>query len=180
MHLFVKLFPLLALLAHIGLWVVAMTTLGGLEGPYPAQFDLEGNPTRFTEGGAWIMPAIGLFILFMAVFVVSVTRRLAVARPGVVNVPRKREWLQLPEEARLRVLEPVSSLLYGIALFTNLMLISFVFDSFAIATGQSVAMPASRLWVAILGIAVLIVLSYVQIRRKIGDEARALRRQNLG
>jgi hypothetical protein len=60
------------------------------------------------------------------------------------------------------------------------MLISFVFDSFAIATRQSVAMPASRLWVAILGIAVLIVLSYVQIRRKIGDEARALRRQNLG
>jgi hypothetical protein len=177
MRTLVKLFPLFALLAHIALWVVALTTVGRLEGPYPTGFDAQGNPTTLTEGGAWILPAVGLFILFMAVFVVAVTRRLSEVRPAVVNIPRKRDWVQLPTDARLRVLEPWNSLLYGIALFANLMLISFVFDTFAVATRQAVSMPESRLWIALIGIVVLIALSYLQLRRRIGDELRAMRRQ---
>jgi len=166
-----KLLPLLALVAHITLWVVALTTLGTIDGPYPTKFDLAGQPTQYSEGGAWLLPAVGLFILFMAVFVVSVTRRLAVSRPGVVNVPLKRLFVTLTPEDRLVAVEPVAELLYAIAFFTNLLLASITLDAYDIATGVGDSMPSWKLIAALGGLAVLIAVFTIRMRRRIVDRA---------
>lgn len=180
MSYFVRLFPVLAVVAHGALWFVAMTTLGRLEGPYPTKFDAAGHPSHYSEGGAWILPVLGLFVLVMALGVAALGRYLAVKRPEIVNLPRKREWLKLPVEARLRVMAPVKTLLYGIALFTNLLMLSIVIDTYAVAIGQATSLPTTRLYLAVGGILILIALSWVQIRRKVGDELRVMRRDAQG
>lgn len=162
-----KLLPLLALVAHIALWVVALTTLGGVSGPYPTKFDLAGQPIQYAEGGAWILPAVGLFVLVMAVFVVSVTRRLAQSRPAVVNVPLKRLFVTLSPEDRLVAVEPVSEMLYAIAFFTNLLLISITLDAYDIATGVGDSMPSWKLFAALGGLAILIGIFTIKTRRRI-------------
>lgn len=167
MNAVLKLLPLLALVAHVTLWIVAMTTLGSLEGPYPTKFDLSGQPTQYAEGGAWVLPAVGLFVLFMAVFVVSVTRRLAVSRPGVVNVPLKRLFVTLTPEDRLVAVEPMSEMLYAIAFFTNLLLASIALDAWDIATGVGHSMPSWKLVAALGGLAVLIAVFTIRTRRRI-------------
>lgn len=167
MNAVLKLLPLLALVAHITLWVVALTTLGSIDGPYPTKFDMSGQPTQYSEGGAWLLPAVGLFILFMAVFVVSVTRRLAVSRPGVVNVPLKRLFVTLSPEDRLIAVEPVSEMLYAIAFFANLLLASIALDAYDIATGVGHAMPSWKLIAALGGLAVLIATFTIRMRRRI-------------
>lgn len=167
MNAILKLLPLLALIAHVTLWVVAMTTLGSLEGPYPTKFDLAGAPTQYAEGGAWLLPAVGLFILFMAVFVVAVTRKLALSRPSVVNVPMKRLFVTLSPEDRLVAVEPVAEMLYGIAFFTNLLLASIVLDAYDIATGVGHAMPAWKLVAALGGLGLLIAVFTIRMRRRI-------------
>lgn len=167
MNAALKLLPLFALVAHIALWVVAMTTLGGLSGPYPTKFDLAGQPIRYAEGGAWLLPAVGLFVLVMAIFVVSVTRRLALSRPGIVNVPLKRLFVTLTPEDRLIAVEPVSEMLYAIALFTNLLLVSITLDAYDIATGVGDSMPSWKLFAALGGLAILIGTFTVKMRRRI-------------
>jgi hypothetical protein len=176
---FPRLVPLLALLSQIALWVVAATTLGRLEGPYPTQFDVNGQPTAFGEGGFWVLPLVGFALLLTAILVVAGSRRLAVTHPRLVNVPRKRDWMRLPPDRRLATLEPISSLVYGLALFANLLFITVVGDMHAVATGALTEIPQSKALFAIGGIILWIALSMLRMRLTIIEEVRRVRRAEL-
>lgn len=173
---FRRFFPVLALASNVALWVVATVTLGRIEGPYPTGFDAAGQPDRFAEGDFWLFPLVGLFLLLFAIFVVAGSHRLAVVRPALVNVPRKRDWLRLPTPNRLRALEPLSSLVYGLALFANLLFVSVTLDTYGVATGALTRLPETKLLVAVGGVILWIVLSMLRFRQAVGDEVRAARR----
>ncbi len=173
---FSRLVPLLALIAQVVLWVVATTTIGSIEGPYPTHFDASGQPDKFGEGNHWILPVVGLAMILTAIFVVAGSRRLAVSHPGFVNIPRKIHWMRLPVENRLRALEPLSSLAYGLALFANLLFISVVLDIYSVATGAMTRLPETKVFIAVGGMIVWIVLSMLRLKQAVGDEVRLVRR----
>jgi len=176
---FSRLVPLLALIAQLVLWVVATTTLGAIAGPYPTHFDAAGRPDKFSEGEHWILPVMGLVMILTAILVAAGSRRLAVSHPGFVNIPRKIHWMRLPVENRLRALEPLSSLMYGLALFANLLFISVVLDIYSVATGAMTRLPETKVLIAVGGMIVWIVLSMLRLKQAVGDEVRLVRRAEL-
>lgn len=176
---FSRLVPLLALIAQMVLWVVATTTLGSIEGPYPTHVDASGQPDRFSEGGHWVLPIVGLALILTAILVVAGSRHLTVSHPGYVNIPRKIHWMRLPIESRLRALEPLSNLVYGLALFANLLFISVVLDSYGVATGAMTSMPETKVIIAVGGMIIWIVLSMLRMKQAVGDEVRLVRRAEI-
>lgn len=166
--------PLLAL-AHIGLWVSAAMTLGTFQGRWPAHFGADGQPDAWTAGPWWFLPLIATAMTALFIGALFLARRLARTSPQWVNLPRKRDWLALPADARLRALRPAEGLLLGFALFMNLTFVSITLDSYAIARGAQAAMSMAKVITILVCMAIWLVLSIIRIRQAIGDEVRAQR-----
>jgi len=170
-RIFPRLLPLFALIAHIALWVMAATTLGRL--------DATTQPSTFGQGDFWVLPAVGLVLILSAILVVAGSRRLAVTHPGFVNVPRKRDWMRLPVASRLATLEPVASLVYGLAFFANLLFIAVVVDMHAVATGVLTEMPQSKALLAVIGLMAWIALSMLRMRQTDLEEVKRIQRSDV-
>ena len=174
--MFQRLLPFFLVAAHGTLWAVSALTLGKLTTPYPTHFDAGGQPDAWSDGSWWLLPLIGLFVAIIFFLVVPLVRRLAATSPQWVNMPRKRDWVALPLDGRLRSLRAAEGLVLGVALFTNLFLVSVVLDSYAIATGVQTSMSMMKIGVIIATMAVWTVLSVLRIRQAVGDEVRLARK----
>ena len=166
--------PLLVL-AHVALWVVSALTLGALERPWPSHFGLDGKPDAWTDSHWWLVPAIATVMTALLVGGLFLGRRLARTSPQWVNLPRKKDWLALAPDARLRAMRPAEGLLLGFALFMNLAFVSITLDTYAIARGAQGAMSMAKVITILVCMIVWLVLSIVRIRQAIGDEVRAAR-----
>jgi len=174
--MFQRLLPFFLVAAHGTLWAVSALTLGKLATPYPTHFDASGQPDAWTEGAWWLLPLIGLFVAVFFALVVPLARRLATTSPEWVNMPRKRDWVKLPLEGRLRSLRAAEGLVLGVALFTNLFLVSVVLDSYAIATGVQASMSMPKIIVIVATMIIWTILSLLRIRQAVSDEVRAARK----
>ena len=173
--MFQRMLPVLLALAHVALWAAAFTTLGTLEGPYPTHFDLEGRPNAWTDAGWWLLPLIGLGITAVLLGAVMLGRRLVVSSPQWVNMPKKYEWVRLPVEARLRSFKAATALVFGFAVFVNLMLVSVTLDTYAVARGAQEGISVAKMVLVLVCLAVWLVLSVLRIRQVVREEVRLAR-----
>lgn len=173
--MFQRILPLLLLVAHVALWAAAYLTLGKLVGPYPVHFDVSGQPDRWSEAGWWLHPVLALAVSLLLVGAVRLARRLAVKSPHWVNIPRKADWVKLPVEGRLRALRALEGLVFGLALFVNLLFVSITLDTYGVATGVQAGLSVTKLVVVFLCLVVWLVLSVLRVRQAVGDEVRLSR-----
>ncbi len=96
-------------LAFVGLGVQLGMSLPEV---YPVHFDISGEPTRWEERGK------GMWVLLVAVGIISfgqlhIFQRFVVTNPEMtlLNVPHKKEFLQLPLERRLPVARRLNRML---------------------------------------------------------------------
>jgi hypothetical protein len=174
--MFQRLLPILLLIAHVSLWAAAILTLGKLEGPYPTHFDLQGQPDAWSEAGWWLYPLLTAAISGVLIGAVWLGRRLARTSPEWVNMPRKRDWVALSVEARLRSFKAAEGLVFGFAVFLNLLCISLVLDTYGVATGVQPGLSVTKMVLVLVCMAVWLVLSLLRIRQAVGDEVRHARR----
>ena len=172
--MFQRFLPILLAAAHAALWGVAAMTLRNLE-THPDHFDIAGRPDSWTTDSWWTMPLVALAMTGLLVGALFMSRRLVVTSPQWVNLPRKRDWLALSPEARLRAFKPAEGLLLGAAVFMNLIFISLTLDTYAVATGAATTLSPMKLILVFACLVVWLVLSVMRIRQAIGDEVRAAR-----
>ncbi len=170
--MFQRFLPILLVAAHAALWGAAAMTLRTLD----ALPDHDAaRPDSGSSGPWWTMPLAALAMTCLLVGVLFWSRRLVVTSPQWVNLPRKRDWLALAAEARLRAFKPAEGLLLGAAVFMNLVFISLTLDTYAVATGVTAAISPVKLVLVLVCLVVWLVLSIMRIRQAIGEEVRAAR-----
>lgn len=172
--MFQRFLPILLAAAHAALWGVGAMTIRNIEF-YPDHFDIAGRPDSWSGGAWWTMPLVALAMTGFLVGALFLSRRLVVKSPQWINLPRKRDWLTLTPEARLRAFKPAEGLLLGSAVFMNLIFISLLLDTYAVATGAAATLSPVKLILVLVCLLVWLVLSVMRIRQAIGDEVRAAR-----
>jgi hypothetical protein len=125
----------------IAVWAGAMALWPRLPDPLPVHFDGHGRPDAWQPKSAvlWFgMPAVatGFAALFALILPPSV-RRLALSGSRFLSVPRKKEFIALPGEARLRALRPLVALLFGTPAFVNAIFFYMLWGIYDVATGAS-------------------------------------------
>lgn len=174
--MFQRILPLLLVAAHVALWAAAYLTLGALVGPYPVHFDASGRPDAWSDAGWWLHPVMALGVSALLVGATVLARRLAVHSPAWVNIPRKADWVKLPLEGRLRALRALEGLVFGLALFVNLLFVSITLDTYGVATGVQPGLSVTKLVVVLACLLVWLVLSVLRVRQAVGDEVRLQRK----
>lgn len=177
--MFQRFLPILLVVAHLALWGAAIMTIRNLE-LYPDHYDGAGGPNSWTSAGWWLLPLLALGLTLLLVAALMLARSLTVTRPQWVNLPRKRDWLKLLVDARLRALKPAEGLLLGLAVFMNLTFISFTLDTYAVATAAKASLSTAKLVLVVACMLVWLVLSIIRIRQAIGDEVRLARQSAAG
>ncbi|MCC6624124.1 MAG: hypothetical protein IT385_22905 [Deltaproteobacteria bacterium] len=168
---FLALIPVFLGVVHVGIWVLAGLTLGRLEGPFPIHFDVAGRPDDFADPSSWwTLPAIGAGILLFMLGVLALTRRLIKTHPGVVNVPRKADFLALPVEARLRIMPRASQLVLGLVLILHFVLLAIVRDTHRVALGELHAISVWKLVILLALVFVWVVVGLIRIGNAIRNE----------
>lgn len=145
---------------------------------FPDHFDASGNPDNWTSAGWWTLPLLALAVTAFIVAILFLTRKLVISRPKWVNMPRKRDWLALAPAARLRAFKPAEGMLLGAAVFMNLIFVSSMLDTYAVASGARTTLSPVKLILVVACLVVWLILSVVRIRQAIGDEARAARQSD--
>jgi uncharacterized membrane protein len=120
-----------AFAAFIAMWAVSLWCYGTLPERFPSHFDINGVPDGHMEKSpaSWFaLPFIFTLLTGFFVALAAGLPRLAKKHAAIINVPNKAAFLALPEEARVRALEPVRDLMH-------VMIVPLAFDSIYIAYG---------------------------------------------
>lgn len=153
----------LAVVGLAGIWIAAAAVWPRLPERIPVHFGADGTPDRFADrsAGSWCeLPAV---VTGLAAFFLGIERlvlHLARRRPGWLNVPRKRDFLALPEEARVRAVRPMIALTRGFVapvawIFTFIVWATYVtawggrVGGATFAAGTFGGIAASLVWVAV-------------------------------
>ncbi|HSJ16018.1 MAG TPA: DUF1648 domain-containing protein [Longimicrobiales bacterium] len=156
------------------LWLGALLYWGSLPDRVPVHFDARG-PDAWTmkSYAAWfLLPIIALFttgIMFLSTWAV---RR----NPRLLNIPRRRQLLELPPEERAPILDEVAALLE--AATTAMLLIVGIIQlaTYRAALGLSVeGLMMLVLLIAVAGLPLLIVLLLIRTSARIDAVHRAAR-----
>lgn len=128
-------------LSLAAVWIVAAVIWPKLPERIPVHFGLDGAPDRFGDKsvGNWyglpaVVTAFALFFFGIERLVLLLARR----RPGSVNVPRKKEFVALPEGARVRAFRPMTALMRGTLAPVALVFTFILCATYVAATGGSV------------------------------------------
>ncbi|MBL9140576.1 MAG: DUF1648 domain-containing protein [Phycisphaerae bacterium] len=140
--------------ALVFLWTWLLVEFGRLPALIPTHFDGAGVPDRWSETTAlaWFGPhLIGLFVVCTLVGTAFLIRWMARRHPGLVNIPNKDKWVQLPTDARVWSIEPIA-----LALAASGVLVTGVFgviawSTSAVGSGQLTAAPIWPIW-ALIGL----------------------------
>ncbi len=105
-----------SVVALSGIWILAAVLWPELPERIPLHFAAHGTPDRWGEATAlnwFLLPGVATAMAPFFALVERLAPLLARRRPGLLNVPRRKEFVALPVDARVRALRPVSALLWG-------------------------------------------------------------------
>lgn len=103
---------LLPLAGLAAVWALALAWWPSLPARIPLHFDGSGSPTRWGPSSQWfLLPTIATLVIGLVGGIGGVLPSLIRHHPGLVNTPRKAQWLALGAEARIRVMQPMRWLL---------------------------------------------------------------------
>jgi hypothetical protein len=168
-----KLLLVLAVLAFVAVWGVALAAWPSLPERIPVHFDLHGRPDRAGDKAEWlVLPVVSTLLTGLFVVLSRGTQWLATRHPEWVNVPRKKQFLALSPEARARVLEPLATLGLVQSAVVNLLFVWILLGSYAVATGHSERVhPAGFFAIAPVLIGAVVWMT-LELRRRIERESR--------
>jgi uncharacterized membrane protein len=135
-------------LVIIILFLYAMITFNALPEKIPIHFSKNGVPNNWADK-SWItwltlpLVALGLTALFYATtHLVDVAKR----HPKWLNLPKKKEFLALPEERQAPVWRKMKSMLYWTAVPMNLLILYAFHTIYTMATHQSESLVMWPVW----------------------------------
>ena len=130
------------ILALLAVWILAAAIWPRLPESIPVHFGPGGLPDRWGARSAsqwFVLPAIPTAMAVLLAAADALVRFLARYRPLLVNVPRKKEFAALPEEARLQALLPVRALCWGAAAPVAVMFGYILWATYAAAVGGAIS-----------------------------------------
>jgi uncharacterized membrane protein len=136
----------LLLVAMVSLWAMALSAWPGLPPRIPIHFDLAGYADGWADTSvvAWFaLPALGTMLaLVFGVLLPWWMVRLARSNSPWLNVPRKRQFMALPVEARVRAVQAPMRWLHALAVVVQALLGWLVFGSARVADGRWDVLPS--------------------------------------
>ncbi len=155
------------------LWIISIRLYPTLPATIPLHFDFAGTPDRFgpPSFGNWFgLPILGTLIGVFLIAIMAVVPWLLRVAPGIVNIPRKPQLLALPPYSQRRALAPMTTMMTMIATAVEWMLITIIYGTARIATGDATILAPWPLFVLIALILVLAVIGHFATVRRIDSE----------
>jgi uncharacterized membrane protein len=131
------------------LFVYAGITFSELPEKIPIHFTVHGVPDNWADKswGVWLLlplVALGLTILFYATtYLVDVANK---RHPKWLSLPKKKEFLALPEKQQASVWHQMKSMLYWMAVPMNLLILYAFHTTYTMATGKSESLIIWPIW----------------------------------
>lgn len=148
---------LLVLFVLAGYWTVAAWLYPSLPARIPVHFNLSGAPDRFAHTSFWtwfLLPMMATGLTALMVGVSRMTTWLARKHPAWINVPRKAQFLALPEPRRVRALRPLGPFVLGLVLIVDVLFLYITYAAYRVAVG---AAPGLGVAAVIVALAVILV-----------------------
>ena len=159
----------------IVLFIYSAATYGALPEKIPIHFTTGGIPDNWADKswGVWLtlpLMALGLTALFYATtYLIDVAKK----HPKWLSLPKKKEFLALPEEKQAPVWHKMKLLLYWMAVPMNLLILYAFHTTYTMATDKSESLVMWPIWVCMVSILIIaFAMTYGLIRsvRKAVDE----------
>ncbi|MHC5054016.1 MAG: AAA family ATPase [Planctomycetota bacterium] len=172
----------LALLASLGtlasIWALAYVLWPDLPAKIPVNFDLRGIPDRWaapTFLNWFALPLVSTFLTALMV-AISISVRGWMRRgkwPRLMSIPRKKEFVKLPAEARVRAFRPMYALLWATPAPLNSAFIYAVWGTYSAAMKEWEALPMWPLFAGVGGVLVVTLWGILALRGAVIREVRA-------
>ena len=164
-------------------WVLAGWWWGELPERIPIHFDGFGNADGWAQRSWWAwfaMPVLATGIaLGFGLVLPRVMVALAKSNSPWLNVPNKKAFTALPEDARVRAVRGPATWLSGLAIAVQVLFVWITFGSARVATGAWSRLPPGPSYALIAAVlacaACLAVAAHRAVRREIAAQARATR-----
>ena len=171
-----RLAHLLNALVIIGLFIYAIVTYSALPEKIPIHFTTHGIPDSWADKswGVWLtlpLVALGLTCLFYATtYLIDVAKK----HPKWLSLPKKKEFLALPEEKQAAVWHKMKAMLFWMAVPMNLLILYAFHTTYTMATDKSESLVMWPIWACMVSILIIaFAMTYGLIRsvRKAVDES---------
>ena len=142
---------ILIVIVHV---LFAAISFSGLPDKIPVHFNAAGQADRFSETGIGSWFLLWFMSAGMAGLIAWIAQIMHRIPMDYINIPRKEEFLTLPEESRIRVFLCIKNhLMYFGCLMSSFFFALHIFINLA-ATGKSDGLPPVVLWGGTLAIVV--------------------------
>ncbi|MFC1654930.1 DUF1648 domain-containing protein [Myxococcota bacterium] len=135
-------------LVIIILFVYAFVTYSALPEKIPIHFTIHGVPDNYADKswGTWLMlplTALGLTCLFYATtYLVDVAKK----HPKWLSLPKKKEFLALPEEKQAPIWHKMKTMLYWMSVPMNLLILYAFHTVYTMAMGTAESLVMWPVW----------------------------------
>jgi uncharacterized membrane protein len=143
-----RLAHILNALTIIILFAYALITYSSLPEKIPIHFNTHGTPDSWADKswGVWLtMPliALGLTCLF---YVTTALVDVAKKHPKWLSLPKKKEFLALPEEKQAPIWHKMKTMLYWMAFPMNLLILYAFHTTYTMAVGTAESLVMWPIW----------------------------------
>lgn len=143
-----RLAHLLNALVILGLFIYALATYNALPEKVPIHFNTHGTPDSWADKswGVWLtlpLIALGLTCLF---YVTTALVDVAKKNPKWLSLPKKKEFLALPEEKQAPIWRKMKSMLYWMAFPMNLLILYAFHTTYTMAVGTAESLVMWPIW----------------------------------
>jgi len=160
----------------VGIWGLAYVLWPDLPERIPVHFDGEGVPDRWAAPAFlnWFaLPLVSSFLTALMIAIGLSVRGMARRWPGIMNMPRKKDFLRLPPEARMRAMGPMDALLWAWPAPLNAAFTYMVWGSYCVALGEWKTVPIWPLFAGIGGVLLVTTWGILALRGAVIRELRA-------
>jgi hypothetical protein len=175
----------LPLAGLVMVWGLAIAWWPTLPARIPLHFDASGRPDRWGSSSQWfLLPMIATLVIGLVGGIGAALPAVVRSHPGLVNTPRKKQWLALDAEARLRALLPMRWLLAWVGVFASGLFVWTLAGTRWVAMDPDPANPTRTIggaWIVLAFVGVILVgvlLASVAVFRRIGEETRRAEEAN--
>ncbi len=170
---------LLPLAALAVVWTLAIAWWPTLPARIPLHFDGAVRPDRWGPRSQWfLLPTIATLAIGLVGIIVGGLPSLIRHYPGLVNTPRKKQWLALDAEARIRCMQPMRWLLAGTGLAMGGLFAWTLAGTRWVAMDPDPANPTRTIGgvgivLAFAGVILVgVLIASIAVVRRIGEETR--------
>lgn len=166
-----------SILTLAALWVLAVVVWPELPDRFPVHFNIRGEPDRFARkdlANWYMLPLIGAGMTAFLLGLTFAIRPLARGEAKSLSVPRKKDFVRLPPEARARALMPLWALLWGTPAPMNLIFVYIVWGTYSVATKRPATLSMTPMIVALVLVFAWTAVGIIALRQAIIDEVKKL------